>query len=291
MWFKNLKIYRLGNWDIDLNTLNEQLASFVLSDIAGTESETKGWVPPKLNDSSLTYRSRNNILIAFCATKKILPASVISQYVKLRVREVEEERSYKLGRKEVKQIKEDVTLALLPRAFSLSKKVFVWIDFDNKFLVIDTSSQSVADEVISFIHKSLSNIELKTYMTEIAPRVAMNRWFLNEELPSIFNIDDECELKAGGENRASIKYIKHSLDSSEIIKQISSGKEVVKLALTWKDKVSFILQDNLCLKRIKPLDILIEDSESDEDVFDSDFRLMQGELSELILDLDKTLNG
>ncbi len=290
MWFKNLKIYRLINWDLDVNTVEEQLSKHLLSDIAGTESEVRGWVPPKTGDMKLTYSSSNNILIAFGVTKKILPASVVSQYVKLKVQDIEETQSYKPSRKELKEIKEAVTLELLPRAFSVSKKVLMWVDLNNKLLVVDTTSQTVADEVISLLHKSLEKVELKIYSTKTSPKVLMNRWFLNEELPSVFNIDDECELTAVGENKASIKYSRHTLDNKEIVNQIMSGKEVVKLALTWKDKISFVLQDNLVIKKIKPLDILVEDNESDEDAFDSDFRLMRGELSELILDLDQILN-
>jgi recombination associated protein RdgC len=290
MWFKNLKIYRLINWDLDIDALDEQLSKHVLSEIAGTESEIRGWVPPKASDNKLTYSSSKNILIAFGVTKKILPVSVISQYVKLKVKDIEETQSYKPGRKEMKEIKEAVTLELLPRAFSLSRKVLIWVDLNNKLLVVDTASQTVADEVVALLHRSLEKIELKMYTTKISPKILMNRWFVNEELPTIFSIDDECELKAIGEDKSSIKYSKHALDNKDIVSQIMSGKEVVKLALTWRDKVSFVLQDNLSLKKIKPLDILIEDNESDEDAFDSDFRLMRGELSELILDLNQVFN-
>jgi recombination associated protein RdgC len=81
------------------------------------------------------------------------------------------------------------------------------------------------------------------------------------------------------------------LEAEETTRHIRAGKRVIKLAMTWNSKVSFVLQDNLQLRRITPLDILKEPTESDEELFASDFAIMTGELSQLITDVIDALGG
>ena len=70
---------------------------------------------------------------------------------------------------------------------------------------------------------------------------------------------------------------------------------VTRLALTWRDKISFVLNDKLQIKRLVFLDILKEQSdgqsENEAERFDLDFTLMTGELAELVTDLMLALGG
>jgi recombination associated protein RdgC len=65
--------------------------------------------------------------------------------------------------------------------------------------------------------------------------------------------------------------------------------------MTWGDKISFVLDDKLQLKRLAFLDILKESSdgqaENEEERFDLDFALMAGELARLFADLLAALGG
>ncbi len=78
-----------------------------------------------------------------------------------------------------------------------------------------------------------------------------------ERQPPPFTVDQDCELKSRGEQAAAtVRYVKHSLESEEIAKHIKGGKDVTKLAMTWADKVSFVLHENLQVKRVAPLDVI-----------------------------------
>ena len=63
--------------------------------------------------------------------------------------------------------------------------------------------------------------------------------------------------------------------------------------MTWADRISFVLHDNFQVKRIEPLDIIKESSDATdpEELFDSDFALMAGELSRFLPDLVHALGG
>ena len=66
-------------------------------------------------------------------------------------------------------------------------------------------------------------------------------------------------------------------------------------ALTWADRVSFVLTESLILKRIVPVDVIAEGdatlAQNDDERFDADFTLMTGELQRLIADLVVALGG
>jgi recombination associated protein RdgC len=64
---------------------------------------------------------------------------------------------------------------------------------------------------------------------------------------------------------------------------LDSGKEVIKLAMLWADRLSFIMNKNFSIKRLRFLD-LVQDQLKDMDIedeatrFDVDFAIMSAEL-------------
>ena len=82
------------------------------------------------------------MLLTFRAEKKLLPASVVTQVTKARALELEEQQGFKPGRKQMRELKEQVTDELLPRAFSIRRDTRVWIDTKNGWLVIDAALAS-----------------------------------------------------------------------------------------------------------------------------------------------------
>ena len=79
-------------------------------------------------------------------------------------------------------------------------------------------------------------------------------------------------------------------------RHLKEGKQCTRLALTWRDRVSFVLTENAAIKRLNPLDVVREGRESLDEgdarqVFDAEFTLMAGELSGLLADLLDVLGG
>ena len=121
----------------------------------------------------------------------------------------------------------------------------------------------------------------------------MTTWLAENDNPPPFTVDQDCELKARGEQAATVRYVKHTLEADEIAKHIKGGKDVTKLAMTWNEKISFVLHENLQIKRVTALDILKEQANvnADDDAFDTDFALMTAEFRKLLPALVKVLGG
>lgn len=295
MWFKNLKIYRLSApWTLTGEQLEESLARHAYQSGNNLEMQSLGWISPREN-ASLAHSVNGQILLSLRAEKKLLPATVVNQVARARAQEIEEQQGYKPGRKQMKEIKERVTDELLPRAFSIYRDTRVWIDTVNHWLVIDAAASSKADEVIGMLVKTVDPLPLENLYVAQSPAAAMTGWLAADEAPANFSIDQDTELRASGESRAAIRYVKHSIDADDVRRHIQSGKQCTRLAMTWADRVSFVLTESMDIKRVAPLDVLKENPDSvafnDDEKFDSDMALMTGELAKMLAELVEALGG
>lgn len=295
MWFRNLQLYRLPTpWDMTADRLSEQLARLVFQPCGSQDLASQGWSAP-LHDT-LVHSVGGQWMIALGVEQRLLPGSVVKQVAEEKAEEIEAQQGFKPGRKQMKEIKEAVMQELLPRAFTRRRKVYAWIDPQAGYLAVDASSRTAAEPLIECLHKALDELPLKLLNTEHSPGAAMTGWLAGNEAPAGFSIDLDCELRAMTDEASAVRYVRHSLEGEEIREHIAAGKQVSKLALTFDDKVSFLLTDKFEIKRIQPLDTLTENTEhadvtTREEQFDADFALMAGELRRLIPALLDALGG
>jgi len=295
MWFKNIFIYRLqANSGISAATLQEKLPLKLLQPCSGLDKQNRGWVSCR-GDDRLIHVSNQQILFALGVEQKLLPASIINRFVKERVTDIELQQGYKVGRKELKSLKEAVTESLLPRAFSIQRSTYAWLDPVNGRLIIEAASAARADDLLEQLGKTFDSAPVKPLHTNLSPVAAMTDWLAGENAPPGFTIDRELELRATGENKATVRYANHVLEGKEIHSHIAAGKRATRLGMTWNDRISFVLTEQLQIKRLEFLDIIKEESttlaESDDEMFELDFTLMTGELAKMLTDLTAALGG
>jgi len=295
MWFKNIFIYRLSD-DTSINavTLQEQLALKPLMPCSGLDKQSQGWVSCR-GDDHLVHVANQHILLALGVEKKLLPAGIINRFAKERVADIEAQQGYKVGRKELKDIKQAISDELLPRAFALQRTSYAWLDLANGRLIIEAASSAKADELLEQLGKTVDNLPVQLLKTKFSPVAAMTDWLAGEKAPAGFTIDRELELRSSDESKATVRYANHTLEGSEILAHIAGGKRVTRLGLTWNDRISFVLNENLQIKRIEFLDIIKEESfkiaDNEAEMFELDFILMTGELARMLSDLTEALGG
>ncbi len=293
MWFRNLSIFRLPkNWDMTAIKLAEHLSTQEFNAVSAAETTRSGWAYPRAN-GDLVYEVNGQWLMMLRTEKKLLPASVIAEATKARAAEIEEQQGFAPGRKALKDIKERVTEELLPRAFSVHTETQVWIDPINGWLVLDTSSATKSDDIIKMLLKSVGNFPVESLRAKMSPAVSMTEWLCADEAPSGFTIDQDAELRSMNEDKATVRYVHHTLNAEDVQRHIASGKQCKKLALTWADKISFVLTEHLGIRRIKALEILNEPAppENETERFDADFLIMTAELAGLLDAIVESLGG
>lgn len=295
MWFRNLQLYRLpAPWPVGIEALEEQLSSRRFTPCGSQDPESRGWVAP-VADGPLVHNVAGQWLICLCIEQRLLPSSVVKQEAEERAAQLELTQGFKPGRKQMKDLKEAVTQELMPRAFTRRRKVYAWIDPRDGWFAVDAASLTRAEDVLEALRQSLEAFPLTLLRTERSPVSAMADWLAGDEAPAGFTIDMDCELKSVTEEKAAVRYVRHSLDRDEIKAHLTEGKLPTRLALTFDDRVSLLLTEKGEIKRLQFLDVVKEAAdgggESAQELFDAHFALMTGELKRLIPAVVDALGG
>ena len=290
-------VYRIGPaWATSLDQLEASLQTARFVECGLTQEKSVGWTPPRGDENGpLAESVGGQWLLRLMMESKAVPASVINRKMKERVAQIEATTGRKPGKKESKELKDEARLDLLPMAFTKQGSVLVWIDPAARLLVIDAGSQGRADEVLTALAKAMEGLGAMLIQTTLSPVAAMSDWLLSLEPPAGFSVDRECELKAGDDSKAVVRYSRHALDIEEVQQHITNGKLPTRLALTWQGRVSFVLTDNLQIKKVTFVEGVFEDGASSadgkDDRFDADAAIATGEIRQLITDLLEVLGG
>lgn len=299
MWFRNARIFRFTKpFDISAEALEEKLQADAFKPCGPQETTRQGWVPPLGKHGDQLVHSANGYhLIALRKEEKILPGPVVKEAVEERAEAIEVEQGRKVRKKEKEEIKEQVMLEMLPQAFSRNRRCFAYLAPQDGVLVVDAGSAKQAEDLASTLRKSLGSLPVRPPAVEQAPAFTFTGW-LNESIdhPATIVLGSECELKDPSEDGGVVRCKGLDLKADEIRNHLETGMQVTKLALTWDDNVSFVLDEELGIRRLKfgeTLQDQLDGVDADDAMakFDAAFTIMTLELSRLIPGLLEALGG
>jgi len=294
--FKNLIVYRIAaGWSAAVGQVEESLAKAAFVPCGPTQPLSLGWTAPRGSaHGPLVETVAGQWLMKLAIEQKVLPASVVKRRAEERALHIEQTTGRKPGKKQTKELRDEAMLDLLPLAFTKQAAVPVWVDVKHQLLMIDAGSVSKADQVVTLLVKSLDGLAPMLVHTAQAPAAVMAAWLLDGSAAPPFTVDRECELKSADEMKSVVRYARHPLDTDEVRQHITAGKLPTRLALTWRDRVSFVLTNALQLKKIALLDVVMEGpgrGDKADDAFDANAAIATGELAPLIADLIDALGG
>ncbi|TXH77309.1 MAG: recombination-associated protein RdgC [Lysobacteraceae bacterium] len=294
MFFRNLTFFRFPA-SLDFDALDAGLAECALKPVGALELSSRGFVSPFGRDSeTLSHRIGDAIWVSAGSEDKILPATVVNDLLQKKLAELEDKEGRKLGGRARKRLKEDLVHELLPRAFVRPGRTDAMLDCKHGVLAVDTSSRKTAEAVVSDLRHALGSFPALPLNAEIAPRAVLTGWIAGERLPKGLALGEECELRDPAEQGAVIKCQRQELHADEIARHLDAGKQATRLALTFEEHLSFVLGDDLVVRKLKFLDGAVEQLESTEreDLraeLDARFALMSAEVRRLFVILERAL--
>lgn len=293
--FKNLITYRIGDgWQADATQLAEQLAKQPFLACAPTQPLAVGWAPPRgIEHAPLVEVVDGHWLVKLKREQRLLPSSVVQERVDELAEHLEATTGRKPGKKARKDLKEQATHELLPRAFTKTTATPVWIAPGQRLLFVDAGASSRADEVVTLLIQASPGLSLQLVQTAESPAACMAAWLMDGQPPEGFQIERECELKGSDDEKPVVRYARHPLDIDEVRAHLTSGKMPTRLALSWRERVAFTLTEGLAIKKISFLDLAMEGrpEASGDEAFDADLALATGELGRLIPAMIEGLGG
>lgn len=265
--------------------------------VPDSERSTSGQEPadvvPPESAHALVESVGGELILSYRVDKRDVPGAALKQRAEALAEEVEKQTGRKPGRKHMKELKEQALHELLPLAFIKTSVTRVWVCRESNFILIDTTSGAKIDAVITALVKAFDGLSLRLVNTAQSPTACMSFWLTEGEPPYNFSIDRACDMRSSDSTGSKVKYTNHSLDTEDIKVHMKQGKVVTKLAMTWKDRISFYLDEQARLSKLAMLDVVFESSgsKSADEAFDADVALFTGEMKSLVPDFLDALGG
>ena len=292
MFFRNLTLFRFPT-SLDLSDLETQLTECALKPVGPLELSSRGFVPPfGQHGDALSHGIHDALWLTVGGEDKLLPGAVVNDLLQKKLAAIEEKEGRKPGGRTRKRLKDELVTELLPRAFVRPVRSDALLDTTLGVIAIDTSSRKNAESVVSEIRRALGSFPALPVNAETAPRAILTGWITGDALPDGLSLGDECELRDPSDSGAVVKIQRMELVGDEINKHLEAGKQVTRLALVLDDHVSFVLGEDLVVRKFKLLDGVVDQLESTDrdDIaaeLDARFALMAGEFKRLFNVLEK----
>ncbi|MBV9575835.1 MAG: recombination-associated protein RdgC, partial [Gammaproteobacteria bacterium] len=287
-WFKQAQLFQLEQAIKSSDDLNKKLAAFSFSPCLPSLQKSIGWVPPIEDEAdSLVCAANNYLMICLQIEEKILPSIVVQQALTETIKQIETSENRKLRQKEKFSLKEEIIMTLLPRAFSKLTKVYAYIDLSHQRLVLGTTNPKKTELFISFLKKSSSGeirgIDIKNIS------LIMTDWLKTQNFPHSFSIAKACVLQDPQQEKRVIRCKQQDLFVNGI-QALIKDTLAVQLALTWEDRIDFVLAKDFSLSSIQFHDEIVAESkeieaETKQQQFMADFLIMTGLFTHLFNEL------
>lgn len=289
MFFRNLSLFRFPeSTSKSLKNLEKQLDSRRLRACGPLELATRGFVSPYGRDGDeLLHQTGAFSLVAIGTEERLLPGVVVAEELADRIARRGEKEARRVGARERKRLKEEVISELLPRAFIRPSRLCAYLDTADGWFVIDSASRKAAEDAVGELRTSLGRFPATPMAAEESPRALMTDWLIGGKLPDGLALGEECELRDPAQAGAVVRCRRQDLESDEVREHLKSGKQAFQLGLVFDDRMSFVLGEDLVVRKLKFLDVVLDDLGEDTAAsaraeLEAGFALMTLELRNLL---------
>lgn len=296
MYFRNLTVYRLPPLSASVpDALDGLLSEHALKPVGPLELSSRGFVPPHGRDSDVfAHRHDNAFWLTVGGQNRLLPGAVINEAVAKKLGAIRVQEGREPGGRTRKRLRDEVIVDLLPRAFVKPSRVDVIVDLKYHIVIVDTSSRKHGEGVVSEIRHALGTFPALPLNAEVAPRSILTGWLAGEQMPDGLSIGDECELTDPVDHGGKVRCTRQVLEGDEIAKHLEAGKQVTRLGLHLDDHTSFVVGEDLVVRKFRLLDGALDqldaaDGDNLQAELDARFALLVAEVRRLFDVLEPAL--
>ncbi len=296
MLFKQAQLFSLNKTlPTQLSSLLPKLEPLTFKTCPPSFASSHGWVAPtKDKDAPLVYSMGHYLLFSLQFEEKVLPSGVIKKELENKISELQQKEDRKIYSKEKKTLRDEITMTLLPKAFTQISQIYACIDTKQQWLFTNTLQADKTKTLLSAFKKCF-DIDIAPLKLKKIPYI-LTQWVKQNETPDGIEILDQCLLQDPNSVKRNIRAQSQSLLSPPMQNLIDSGLEVKQLLLGWQDAIKFTITEHMHLKNIRFQDELINDAdeaaaESALDRFNTDFVMMVKTLDPLFSTLVEQFVG
>src|SRR3990167_6437037 len=196
MWFNNLVVYQLqAPFAITHETMHHALEEFHLKPCPAHARQSQGFINPFYDRDEKLYSICNCHIIVAANEVRLLPASVINTILNEKLEEFELNQQRRMRRAEQLQLKEELEFELLPKAFIVQKKEWLYIDTFKQWVVINSSNPNKAADLMGLLIKALGPLSAEPLVVDISLSLLFKNWLSEpQSLPDALSLGRRCML-------------------------------------------------------------------------------------------------
>lgn len=290
MWFNNIIVYPLQTpFTKNPEEIQQALEDYHLKPCPPHARQSQGWISLFDQIDKKLFNIEGCYLLAAAKESRLLPPSIIQTVLNEKKRAFELTHQKSMRRAEILQLKEDIEFDLLPKAFCLQKKDYLYIDTVCQYLVIHSASANKASEIIALLTKTLGSLAATPLNLEANLNDLFSLWLSDpQSLPSGLTLQKKCVLVNSKDDKSQYNCKDIEQNKEEILTLIQQGYTVTSLELSWLDRIKFTLTEECLIKRIQSMDTLEETFddhrllETEQEKLAANFTLFAGEMRGLI---------
>lgn len=291
MFFKNITAFMLSDAAaLALRSgLDEALKARPVPALGALDQSCRGFVPP-FGVESLSYDQAGCSLIQWSGLDKVIPASAVSKTVNDRIDKIAQDEDRRVGSKERRRIRDEVLTDMLVKAFVKPFGLAAYIDWQTNLILVNTGSDTAASDLLTDLRAGAGTLPAFPLNATESVRQIMSEWVAANRPAQNFALGDECAMSEDAEG-SSVKFARQDLCADEVLAHFDVGMSVDSLGLQFNDRIGFVLDTDLTIRKIRLFDNVMDDlASADDDTAESElaprFTLMALELRELFKALD-----
>lgn len=261
-FFRNLMLYRIPLIATDdlraTIELEEKLSAHVLRDPGAMELASNGFVPPISGDLSLCADVSEATLLSIGISERVMPASAVAKAVRDRVERHTEECGEPPTGRQYRDLRDAVVTSMLPQAFIRTRTVRGYVDRQTGFVVIDTANRQHAEAWISRVRQALGSFPAVPVLSGSYTHLVMRGWLMFEPLPPGLSIGEDADIVGIYDASKRISLRGRPLLTTELNAILDDGATVKSLQVRIDDRCTFMLREDLSLRRFAFHDLAVE---------------------------------
>jgi recombination associated protein RdgC len=295
LWLKALTCLTLTDFPtLSADSLAEKLEAERFVPCQSIERERHGFTPA-FEQESLARNVNGVFWVQIMSEVKPVPGSAVKRLLRERVAELELKEARRVGKKEQKELKEQIVDELVQKAVPVQSTLTVMLDPATNLMVVGSTSTKKVDLALKLLLKCVDGFNPAYMRFEKSVQGQMTELLMDED-SSIFATDSSLVLKGLGTPAPTVRFAKHSLAGPEVITHLNAGMRPISLELGWRDRLSFVLTEKLEIKGLNYLELVTSELESappedPAELIDAMLMVQTGEVRAMLTDLSEWLGG
>ena len=187
-------------------------------------------------------------------------------------------------------MKAEVRDELMPKSMLKSDRIHGYVDIKTKILGVDAAQPAAAERFTRRLQAAFGDLVVKPLQFESPVSEFLTAMFLGDAAPN-FAVGRECRMRDASDAGATVRWSNIDLGDETIRRHVADGMQVTHLGLVYDNIMSFVLDENGVLTKIRFLGM---DDATDDELdpvarLDAEFVLFTGTMRTLLEDLRRLL--